>query len=123
MASITIDIDAESQKLDTRWQELSDMSLNPMGTNASDNDHRRAQITFWKSDILFKQFLLDQIKTDKQAAQVTIKQIKQEEVERAQAAMAALNKVIQADQVFQNVINVVTTILIAANTVITTAAK
>lgn len=123
MASIQINIDDESGKMDKRFQELSEIRVNPPGSTANEKESQRSEIGFWQGDILAKQHLLDTIKSNKGAALVTIKQIKKAEVDAAISAMATLNIIIRESQSFDNIKRATFAMLAAAETVVITAAK
>ena len=123
MAQLTMNLDDELSKIESRRVELRILWKDPGGPNAVEDDHRRSQIEFWRTDLLVKWKLLEDIQLENDAASIVITQLTQDEVTRAEQAMNDLNKQIQKDQVWDNVINVVTTVLNAASTTVRTAAK
>lgn len=123
MAQITIDLDAQIDKIDKRREELRVMSINPGGADSLEKENRRSQIKFWRADLLVKETLLEDIKTENDAASITIKQLTKEEVERAQKAMDDLDKEIKKDQVWKNVIETAMAVLGGASRTVLTAAK
>ncbi len=123
MAQITIDLDAQMDKIDKRREELRVMSINPGGADLLEKENRRSQIKFWRADLLVKETLLEDIKTENDAATIMIKQLTKEEVERAQKAMDDLDKEIKKDQVWRNVIETAMAVLGGASRTVLTAAK
>lgn len=120
---VDINIDEESKKLDKRWEELSDMQLNPPGPDPVSAMEQKDRIRFWLTDIVFKQTLLQEIKNEKNAAKITITGISEQQKIATEQAMVTLSKKIKQAQVFDNVITAVSALLGAANQVILTAAK
>src|ERR1041385_7617243 len=122
MPSLDIDLDSVSGELDDRWNELSDLAIDP-GGSGTERLNRRKQIDLWQARIVKQQNAVDEIKATKKAATVTVKGLSQTDVDSTRAALDALNVQIQKDQTWSNVITLVSGILGAANTVADIAAK
>jgi hypothetical protein len=118
---MNINLDSVSGELDDRWDELSDLAINPGGSLA-DKVKRRKQIDLWQAKIIRQQNAIDEIKATKAAAKITVPGLTDAEVDEVRAALNSLNKQIQRDQVWSNTIDLVTEILAAASTVRSKAA-
>lgn len=123
MASLDINIDDVSTELDDRWNDLSNLAINPGGANGVENEQRQGDIDRWQAKIILQQKAMDEVKALKQASLVTVRALSADEVTAMQAALQQIHVQIQKDQVWQNVINTATAVLGAANQIASTTKK
>jgi hypothetical protein len=118
MPDLKIDLDEQISQLRSRWDELKELWKDPPGPTADDKTDQTSRIEFWMDRINEKKLSLARIEVDKKAAQVTVRGLTPEEKQRAEDAMANLSLVIKKEQVFNNIVATITTILSSADTVI-----
>jgi transcription initiation factor IIF auxiliary subunit len=123
MASLNINLDSLIGELQDRWVELGDLAIDPGGGSVIERDDRRAKILKWRTRIKKLQSALDEIKINRETALVSVKGLTDDEISGFKKALNTVNKQIQIDQIWDNVVTLVTEILRAANTVQGTAGK
>lgn len=123
MADLKIDLDKEIAELTKRWNELKAVWTDPPSQDLVGRERQRREIIRYMDHINEKIMILESIRNNKAASEVVIREVTpQEEIELNQA-LGALHVVIQREQVFDVIIATATTILGAADTVISGAGK